>query len=79
MLNGNMQNCVESRHGAKAGGCNIEAGLVELRAMLVDRRLADSKRFAHVRQGLGIDPVPAPEPNARAPTCHMRTLCVRGV
>jgi hypothetical protein len=45
-----------------------EAGLVELRAMMADRRLADSKRFAHVRQELGIDPVPAPEPNARAPT-----------
>jgi hypothetical protein len=44
-----------------------EAGLVELRAMMADRRLADSKRFAHVRQELGIDPVPAPEPNARAP------------
>jgi hypothetical protein len=36
-----------------------EAGLVELRAMMADRRLADSKRFAHVRQELGIDPVPA--------------------
>jgi hypothetical protein len=45
-----------------------EGGLVELRAMMADRRLADSKRFAHVRQELGIDPVPAPEPNAGAPT-----------
>jgi hypothetical protein len=44
-----------------------EAGLVELRAMIADRRLADPKRFAHVRQELGIDPVPAPEPNARTP------------
>jgi hypothetical protein len=43
---------------------NIEAGLVELRAMMADRGLADSKRFAHVRQELGIDPLPAPEPNA---------------
>jgi hypothetical protein len=34
-----------------------EAGLVELRAMVADRRLADPKRFAHVRQELGIDPV----------------------
>jgi hypothetical protein len=33
---------------------NTEAGLVELRAMMADRRLADSKRFAHVRQELGI-------------------------
>jgi hypothetical protein len=39
-----------------------EAGLVELRAMVADRRLADPKRFAHVRQELGIDPVPATEP-----------------
>jgi hypothetical protein len=38
-----------------------EAGLVELRAMVADRRLADPKRFAHVRQELGIDPVPATE------------------
>jgi hypothetical protein len=34
-----------------------ETGLVELRAMIADRRLADPKRFAHVRQELGIDPV----------------------
>jgi hypothetical protein len=34
-----------------------EAGLVELRAMVADRRLVDPKRFAHVRQELGIDPV----------------------
>jgi hypothetical protein len=47
---------------------NTEAGFVELRAMMGDRRLADSKRFAHVRQERGIDPVPAREPNARAPT-----------
>src|SRR5271155_2867736 len=39
-----------------------EAGIVELRAMMTDRRLADPKRFAHVRQELGIDPVPATEP-----------------
>jgi hypothetical protein len=30
-----------------------EAGLVELRAMVADRRLTDPKRFAHVRQELG--------------------------
>ena len=39
-----------------------EAGLVELRTMMADRRLADPKRFAHVRQELGIDPVSATEP-----------------
>ncbi len=39
-----------------------EAGLVELRAMIADRRLADPKRFAHVRQELGIDPVSATNP-----------------
>jgi hypothetical protein len=39
-----------------------EAGLVELRAMMADRRLADSKRFGHVRQELGIDPVSATDP-----------------
>ena len=35
-----------------------EAGLAALRAMMMDRRLADPKTFAHVRQELGIDPVP---------------------
>jgi hypothetical protein len=39
-----------------------ETGLVELRAMMADRRLADPKRFAHVRQELGIDPVSATNP-----------------
>jgi hypothetical protein len=34
-----------------------EAGLIELRTMIADRRLADPKRFAHIRQELGIDPV----------------------
>ncbi len=33
-----------------------KAGLAALRAMMVDRRLADSTKFAHVRQELGIDP-----------------------
>ena len=31
-------------------------GLVELRAMMADRRLADPVKFAHIRQELGIDP-----------------------
>jgi hypothetical protein len=26
--------------------------------MMADRRLADAKKFAHVRQELGIDPIP---------------------
>jgi hypothetical protein len=34
-----------------------EVGLAELRAMMTDHRLADPKKFAHVRQELGIDPV----------------------
>jgi 2-hydroxychromene-2-carboxylate isomerase len=34
-----------------------EAGLAELRAMMADGRLADPKRFAHVRRELGVDPV----------------------
>jgi len=38
-----------------------EAGLAELRAMMTDRRFADPKKFAHVRQELGIDPVPDTE------------------
>src|SRR5277367_3813662 len=41
-----------------------EAGLAELRAMMTDRRLANAEKFAHVRQELGIDPMPekaAPE------------------
>lgn len=33
-----------------------EAGLTALRMMMMDRRLADPKKFAHVRQELGIDP-----------------------
>ena len=33
-----------------------EAGMAELRAMVMDRRLADPAKFAHVRQELGIDP-----------------------
>jgi hypothetical protein len=39
-----------------------EAGLTALRAMMTDRRLVDPKKFAHVRQELGIDP--ASEDNA---------------
>jgi hypothetical protein len=30
--------------------------LAELRAMMMNRRLADPEKFAHVRQELGIDP-----------------------
>jgi hypothetical protein len=33
-----------------------DAGLVELRAMMADPRLADPVKFAHIRQELGIDP-----------------------
>ena len=39
-----------------------EAGLVALRAMMADARLASPKAFAHVRQELGIDPGPGEEP-----------------
>ena len=35
-----------------------EAGLAELRTMMMDRRIADPKKFAHVRQELGLDPMP---------------------
>jgi len=35
-----------------------DAGLAALRIMMADRRFADPKTFAHVRQELGIDPVP---------------------
>jgi hypothetical protein len=42
-----------------------EAGLAELRAMMMDRRFADPKKFAHVRQELGIDPLPKPTEAAR--------------
>jgi 2-hydroxychromene-2-carboxylate isomerase len=38
-----------------------ETGLAALRAMMSDRRLADPKKFAHIRQELGIDPVPETE------------------
>ena len=36
-----------------------DAGLAALRTMMADRRLADPKRFAHVRRELGIDPPPS--------------------
>jgi 2-hydroxychromene-2-carboxylate isomerase len=36
-----------------------EAGLTALREMMADPRIADPKKFAHVRQELGIDPVSA--------------------
>jgi len=35
-----------------------EAGLVALRAMMADARLANPAKFAHMRQELGIDPAP---------------------
>jgi hypothetical protein len=38
-----------------------EAGLAALCTMMTDRRLADPKKFAHVRQELGIDPMPEME------------------
>jgi hypothetical protein len=33
-------------------------GLTALRTMMADRRLADPAKFAHVRQELGMDPIP---------------------
>ncbi len=39
-----------------------ESGLAELRAMMLDKRLADPVKFGHVRQELGIDPIPAGAP-----------------
>ncbi len=38
-----------------------EAGIASLRRMMSDRRLADAKKFAHVRQELRIDPMPMTE------------------
>jgi hypothetical protein len=35
-----------------------DAGLVALRTMMADRRLANPRRFAHIRRELGIDPLP---------------------
>jgi hypothetical protein len=35
-----------------------EAGIAELRKMMSDRRFAEPKKFAHVRQELGLDPMP---------------------
>jgi hypothetical protein len=37
-----------------------EAGIVALRAMMSDRRLANPEKFAHVRRELGIDPPESP-------------------
>ena len=39
-----------------------EAGLAELRRMMADRRLADPTKFAHIRQELGLDPIPQAPP-----------------
>jgi len=36
-----------------------DAGLAALRTMMADKRLANPVKFAHVRQELGIDPLPA--------------------
>ena len=38
-----------------------ETGLAELRTMMADGRLANPQKFAHVRQELGIDPMPTME------------------
>ncbi len=35
-----------------------EAGLAALRTMMADSRLANPEKFAHIRQELGIDPIP---------------------
>jgi hypothetical protein len=35
-----------------------ETGLVALRTMMTDRRLANPARYAHIRRELGIDPNP---------------------
>jgi hypothetical protein len=35
-----------------------DGGLDALRTMMADTRLADPKKFAHIRQELGIDPSP---------------------
>jgi hypothetical protein len=41
--------------------CRLTTGLAELRKMMRDRRLADPKKFAHVRRELALDPLPAAE------------------
>jgi hypothetical protein len=38
-----------------------EARVASLRRMMSDRRLVDAKKFAHVRQEHGIDPMPTKE------------------
>ena len=38
-----------------------DTGLSALRAMMANGRLADPVKFAHVRQELGIDPIPGPD------------------
>lgn len=35
-----------------------ESGLAALRTLMMDPRLADPAKFAHIRQELGIDPIP---------------------
>jgi hypothetical protein len=48
-----------------SGRARHDAGLVELRAMMADRRLADPVKFAHIRRELGIYPQPAIQKAAR--------------
>jgi hypothetical protein len=43
-----------------------DAGLDALRTMMADGRLADPKKFAHVRQELGIDPIDPIDPALQA-------------
>ena len=43
-----------------------DAGLDALRTMMADGRLADPKKFAHVRQELGIDPIDQIDPALQA-------------
>ena len=51
-----------ARHQPKpAAAVLYRDGLAELRTMMTDRRFADPKKYAHVRQELGIDPPPETE------------------
>jgi hypothetical protein len=49
-----------------------DAGLTSLRAMMTNGRLADPVKFAHVRQELGIEPIPARGREVRRRRCLRR-------
>lgn len=51
-----------------------EAGFAALRTMMANGRLADPRKFAHVRQELGIDPIQEPDAPPRRGHLALRNV-----